>query len=279
MRVSLLQAANAGGRFPGAGAFLNRYGSLTWEMARREVADRYSGHMLGVVWAVAHPLVLIGIYVFVFAFVFQAKVGTDRAVAGDYAVYLLAGLIPWLTFQDALNKNVVIIPGNSSLVKQVVFPLEVLPAKSVAASFATQLISTGLFLIYYLIATRSAPWILALLPIVWLIQLLGMLGLSFLLAAVGTYLRDLKEMVGVFGLINLYLMPVFYQPEWVPAFARPFLYLNPFSYMVWVYQDVWFYGRLAHPSAWVVFIAESLGAFWFGLWAFRRLKVYFGNVL
>jgi lipopolysaccharide transport system permease protein len=83
----------------------------------------------------------------------------------------------------------------------------------------------------------------------------------------------------VFCLVNVYLMPVFYLPEWLPGAAYPLIYLNPFSYLVWCYQDVWFFGRLEHPGAWPVFVAGSLIACYGGYRVFQKLKPYFGNVL
>jgi lipopolysaccharide transport system permease protein len=261
------------------GQGLARHWRLTWELAKREVTDRYKGQVLGIIWAVGHPLILIGIYVFIFAFVFQAKLAGAHGLAGDYATYLLAGLIPWMTFQDTLNKNVAVIIANSSLVKQVVFPVEVLPAKGVVASFLTQFITTSLFFVYYAAVHRSLPWTIGLLPLLWAGQFLAMTGASFLISAVGTYFRDLKELIQVFCLVNLYLMPIFYQPDWVPVYARPLLYLNPFSYMVWCYQDVCFAGSIEHPFAWPVFLGGSVLTFYCGYRVFRKLKVYFGNVL
>ena len=96
------------------------------ELARRDIADRYVGQFLGMFWAVAHPLFMMGIYVFIFAFVFKVKIGDSLDIPRDYTVYILSGLIPWMAFQECMSKSCSAISANSSLVKQVVFPVEVL---------------------------------------------------------------------------------------------------------------------------------------------------------
>src|SRR5262245_11430163 len=82
---------------------------LIWEMAKREVSERYSGQVLGVIWAVGHPLIVIGVYLFVFQFVFRMSIGGTPDMPMDYAVYLLSGLIPWMTVQDVASKATISI--------------------------------------------------------------------------------------------------------------------------------------------------------------------------
>jgi lipopolysaccharide transport system permease protein len=119
-----------------------------------------------------------------------------------------------------------------------------------------------------------------------------MIGVSFFLASIGVYFRDLKDFVQVFCVMGMYLIPAFYLPAMVPAIFRPMLYLNPFSYMVWCYQDacyfsymVWcyqdacYFGRFEHPWAWAVLALLSVGIFYIGFKVFRKLKVAFGNIL
>ena len=106
-----------------------------------------------------------------------------------------------------------------------------------------------------------------------------MIGVAYVLAAVGTYFRDLKDFVQVFCIAGMYLMPVVYLPTMVPRVFRPLLYLNPFSYMAWCYQDACYFGRFEHPWAWPVFLGGSLGMFYLGYRVFRKLKICFGSVL
>lgn len=258
---------------------LVRQRRLIWAMARREVSDRYAGQMLGGVWAVGHPLILMGVYLFVFGYVFRTRIGGTRELPLDYTTYLLAGMVPWLGIQETLNKAAVSVTSNANLVKQVVFPLEVLPIKSVLASLLTQLVCLVILVAYVLASYGALSAMYLLLPIVLLIQLGQVCGLALMLSALGVYIRDLKDIVQVATLVSMYLLPVFYLPAMVPETFRPLLYLNPFSYLVWCYQDVCYFGRLEHPWAWVVASALSVTFFTSGWLVFKRLKPMFGNAL
>ena len=252
---------------------------LIWEMAKREVTERYSGQVLGVIWAVGHPLIVIAVYLFVFKYVFRMNVGGSADMPLDYAVYLLAGLIPWVTVQEVAAKATVSIKANSGLVKQAVFPSEILPVKTVLASLFSQIVSTTALIIYVLAKYQAVPWTYALALVLFALQLCWLVGFALMLSAFGVFIRDLKDVVQVSTVIGLYLLPVFYLPSMVPEVFRPFLYVNPFSYLIWCYQDVYYFGRFEHPVAWLVVTALSVGLMVGGVRIFSRLKPAFGNVL
>ncbi|MEW5758341.1 MAG: ABC transporter permease [Candidatus Omnitrophota bacterium] len=260
-------------------ALLTRYRQLTCEMAKREIKDRYAGQVLGLFWVIGHPMVLMGIYVFVFAFVFKIKIGGTIEMPLDYTTYILSGLIPWMSFQESMNKASSAVVGNANLVKQVIFPIEILPVKGVIAAFLTQIIYTTMLILYVLIKNGLLPWTYILIPALFLFQILAMIGVSYILSSIGVYFRDIKDFVQVFCVVGMYAMPIFYLPEMVPNIFRPVVYLNPFSYMVWCYQDVFYFGRFEHYQAWVTFIVISLTIFCLGYRMFRKLKVSFGDVL
>lgn len=256
-----------------------KHPDLIWEMARREIADRYAGQALGIFWAFCHPVFLIGLYVFIFAFVFQQKVGGTVDLPLDYTAYLLSGLVAWLGIQDGLVKSCTIITSNKAIVKQTVFPLEVLIIKSMAVSLFPQLVSFVILIAYVLLTHGSLHLTYLLLPALVAVQLIGMIGIAFLLAPVGAYLRDVKDVVQLFASAGVFLLPVFYLPMWVPELFRPILYLNPFSYIIWCYQDVLYYGRFEHPWAWLVAVSLNLIFFSLGYRLFRKLKPTLGNLL
>lgn len=248
-------------------------------MARREVADRYAGQAFGMFWAFFHPLFLIALYVFIFAFVFKQKVGGTVDMPLDYTAYLLSGIVAWLSIQDGLIKSCTIITLNKALVKQTVFPLEVLVIKSMAVSLFPQIISLVLLIAYVLITHGGLYLTYFLLPLLIFMQFVGMIGIAFLLAPIGAYFRDTKDMVQVFAMAGVYLLPIFYLPAWVPSLFKPLLYLNPFSYVIWCYQDVLYFGRIEHPWAWVVTLFFDVMLFSVGYRIFRKLKPMLGNLL
>lgn len=248
-------------------------------MAKRDVRDRYTGQVFGAVWAFGHPLLLMMVYVFIFGFVFKLKLGGTRELPLDYTTYILAGLVPWLAFQDALARAATAVSSAPNLVKQAVFPLHVLPVKVCIAS-SLNLVIGGTFLVGYILIKYHALHATALLvPLLFAVQLVAMIGVGFVLSTAGVFFRDVKDIVLVFTLIGLYLMPVFYQPGMVPELFRPILYVNPFSYLIWCYQDALYFGRFEHPWAWPIVFGLALASFWFGFRFFRRFQAGFGSVL
>jgi lipopolysaccharide transport system permease protein len=252
---------------------------LIYELAKRELLDRYAGQVFGMLWTVGHPLIMILIYIFIFGFVFRMRIGGSLDLPLDYTSYMLAGVVPWLTFSEVLGKSSTVIINNANVVKQVVFPIEVLPIKSVLASLATQIVLLFLLAIYTIIANHTLPWTYVFLPVALAFQTLAMIGMTYLFSAIGPYFRDLKDFVQIFLSVAFFTLPILYLPEAVPNKIRPLIYANPLSYMIWCFQDVLYFGAIRHPWAWIIFITCSLLLFIFGYRAFRKLKAMFGNVL
>jgi lipopolysaccharide transport system permease protein len=252
---------------------------LIYELALRELRDRYAGQVFGLFWSVGHPLILILIYIFIFGFVFTMRLDKTLEMPLDYTSYILSGMIPWLVFQEVLGKASTLVVNNANVVKQVVFPIEVFPIKTVVSSLFTLVILLILGMLYALITNGFLPWTYVLLPALILLQTMSMIGVCFFLSAAGTYFRDLKDFIQIFLSLAFFFMPVLYLPQAVPSAVQAVLYFNPFSYMVWVYQDVLYFGAFNHPWAWLVFGMSSILVFVYGYRFFKKLSVMFGNVL
>ena len=254
--------------------------SLVLEMAKREIKDRYVQQVLGAFWAVFHPVVIVGVYMFIFMVVFKVKLeATGRSVMYDYSTYILSGLIPWLAMQEVMSKTCTVITSNVSLVKQVIFPIEVLPIKTTVATEVTQLVMFFLLTAYLAVTGRICSWMFLTVPVLVFLQFLLMCGIGMVLSVVGAYIRDTKDVIQVFSVTGIYVMPIFYLPAAVPGLFRPFLYLNPVSYMVWCYQDAICFGGFVHWWAWLAFAAMSAFMLLCGMFLFRKAKAVMGSLL
>jgi len=260
-------------------SLLGRHRKLMIAMVRRELVLRHVNQVMGSFWLIGHPLFLMALFVFLFGIVFNPKVGGSYELPRDYTVYILSGLVPWLAMVPALTASCNSVVSNASLVKQFVFHLEILPAKDVLTSSVVWVVGIAVITIYTLSEYGTLPWTYVLLPIAAVVHLLAIVGLAFLFSALTVFFRDVQDFVNVFANIGLYIAPVTYLPQWVPPVFRPVLYLNPFSYLIWMYQDVLYFGRIEHPGAWAVSGVGAMLVFAFGYRIFRRLKPSFGNAL
>lgn len=251
--------------------------ALVWEMARRELTDLHAGQVAGIVWLVVHPLLLFGVYAFLFTVVFKVRIASRGP--SDYLVYLFSGLVPWLLTQDVMARAAGAIVANTSIVKKVMFPVEVLVAKTVVSSLVVQFVLFLAVLIYIVAAREAVPATFLLLPFLLFLHLMLLWGLALLLGAITPYFRDVPEFVRVFVTINIYLVPIMYLPDMVPGRLRIALSMNPFSSLIWCYQDVLYFGAIRHPGAWVTLPVISAGILALGSYVFVRLRHHFANVL
>ena len=257
---------------------LHRRRELAWELTKHEISERYAGQIFGTLWAIGHPLIMVAVYVVVFGriFVSSAPIEPGRP---DQTTFLLAGLVPWMIMSELLGKACALITGNAGMVKQLVFPIEVLPIKGAMASMISLGVAVLVVLLYALGANGSLLWSCLVLPLVMALQFLLMIGLCYILSAIAPFFRDLKDFVTVFLNFAVFISPALYFQVNLPSFFRAAIYCNPFSYMIWVYQDVLWYGGPAHPWAWAVFAALALGSFSLGYRFFAFLKHGFAEVL
>jgi lipopolysaccharide transport system permease protein len=250
---------------------------LILELARREMTDVHAGQAGGPIWIVVHPLMMFAVYAFLFTVVFKVRIGGRGP--DDYTVYLFAGLAPWLLTQDVLSRATTIMIANSTIVKKVMFPTEALVAKSIMASLKVQGILLLVVIVYTAWVRHSIPASYMLLPVLVAMHLMLIWGLALFLAVITPYFRDVSEFVRVFLLMNVYLIPVMYLPDMVPEAIRFVLVVNPFSHLIWCYQDVFYFNTIAHPLSWGVLAVLACGATISGSYAFIRLRHHLPSVL
>ncbi len=275
-------AMPAAGRLRGTGIVVLLRSVLTHhklvrELARREITDVHAGQAGGALWVVVHPIVMFAVYAFLFTSVFKVRIGDSGPSA--YLIYLFAGLAPWLMTQDVLSRASGIMFANSTIVKKVMFPAEALVAKSLLAAFKVQSVLLLIVLVYVVVARDHLPWTLALLPILYAMHVVLLWGLALFLSAMAPYFRDISELIRVFLTVSIYLIPVMYVPEMVPEALQFTLPLNPFSHLIWCYQDVFYFGGIDHPVSWAIMATMSGGALLVGSYVFVRLRNHLASVV
>ncbi len=212
-----------------------RHRHLIWMMVRRDVQGRYRGSALGALWALASPLFLIAIYAIFFGVFLQLRPAGRPGVA-DFGLFIMAGVVPWMAFSEGLTRSTSVVLDNRTLVKKVVFPLEVLPANVVIAALVGQAIGLVVLSLALLLMRGQSPLGLLLVPLLLVPQVLFTLGLAWLLASIGVFLRDLAQAIGLLMTAWMFLTPIFYSPSALPADWRWLLVLNPMAQFVVGYR-------------------------------------------
>jgi lipopolysaccharide transport system permease protein len=231
--------------------WVNRY--LAWEMAKRELRATMKGTILGIGWLILKPAIQTGAYIVIVSFIFSAKLGSSGSHFA-YALYVLCGMAPWQFSTQVLQDAPTLIRSRIEILKQVIYPLEILPITSIVMASIAPLI---LFATYLLLAMISGElsWSLLLLPIPVALLLTMLLGTSWLLMVVGLVFVDIREIIGViFGLI-VYMSPVVLAPSMVTPRIWGIIELNPLSHIVICFRDV-FEAQL-HPLSWGIFAAVT----------------------
>lgn len=251
---------------------------LVRSMVRRDILARYRGSFMGAFWTVLSPLLLMVTYFFVFGIVLEARFGNDQSRSG-FALYFLAGMLPWLAFSEALARAPGVLWEHRNFVKKLLFPVETLPVNLTAAGLVTECIA-AILLLGVLLALRGAAPLSALwLPALFVPQVLFTLGLCWFLAALGVFVRDLSQVMGFLLTLWFFLTPICYPEASLPAAIAPILAKNPMSVLVREYRTVLLEG--AAPSAAGLGMLYALGSVTFlgGFAWFYKLRRWFADVL
>ncbi|HKZ79831.1 MAG TPA: ABC transporter permease [Pyrinomonadaceae bacterium] len=251
---------------------------LILSLAQRELLARYKGSVLGILWAVLTPVIMIAIFTFLFAGVFGARFGSSGS-PWDYALYLFCGLLPWNMFQDTLQQSASTIVNHANLVKRVVFPLETLPPAQTLSCLANQLFGTVALLLAALLLGHPLHLTSLWLPVLLLPQLVFTLGAAWLIASLGVFLRDITQGIALFLMAWMYLTPIMYPESIVPERYRSIINLNPFTPLVRNYRLLLLEGSGPEWKGLAYFTTFAIVSFIFGYWWFAKTRKNFADVI
>ncbi|MEJ6079953.1 ABC transporter permease [Vibrio sp. 1-Bac 57] len=248
-------------------------------MAKRDLALRYKGSVMGMLWSFVNPLLMLGIYTFVFQHVFKAKWGVEVANPIGYAVILFSGLVLHMWFAEVLTRAVSLISSNANFVKKVVFPLEVLPWVVLIASciqFLAALIVLFAFMLFE--GAEIGPQIL-LFPLAIFPFSIMLIGCAYFFAALGLFIKDLEQFIQSFVTILLFTSTIFFSLQNVPEIIRPFIKINPLTIPVEAFRDFVLFDGLSAVSDLFVFTFLSFVFACFSYYMFKKLRPLFPDVL
>lgn len=256
-----------------------RHRSLIAALTKREVIGRYRGSTLGLLWSFLLPVFMLAVYTFVFSGVFGARWAGRTDSKGEFALVLFAGLMVFNVFAEVVNRSPSLVKANQNYVKKVVFPLEVLPLVTLGAALFHTMVSYLVWEIFYVLLfgwpTRTA----LMFPLVLVPLALFTVGLSWLLAALSVYLRDLEPLVGVFTSALMFMSPIFYPLSALPAAYRPWFALNPLSAPIEFARDVLLWTRVPEAGPFALYTLCSAVVAWAGFACFQKLRHGFADVL
>jgi len=260
-------------------ASLWRNRSLIRVSAKREVLGRYRGSVLGLLWSFFNPLLMLAVYTFVFSEVFKARWGTENSSKTEFALVLFAGLIVFNLFSECVNRAPTLILGNPNYVKKVVYPLEILPFVTLVSALYHTLISLAVwFAAYFVLNGMPHPTVLFL-PVILIPFGVFIMGLSWALASLGIFLRDVSQFVSVLTAVMMFLSPIFYPASILPDSYRKLLYLNPLTTVIEQVRDVIYWGKVPNFTILSLYWVISIIVAWIGFVWFQQTRKGFADVL
>jgi lipopolysaccharide transport system permease protein len=256
-----------------------RHRGLARALVKREVVGRYRGSFMGMAWSFFNPLFMLIIYTFVFSSVFKARWGSGDESKVEFAILLFVGMIVHGLFAECANRAPTLILSNATYVKKVVFPLEILPWVAFGSALFHATISVSVLLFAQIVLRQQVPWTIVLFPLVLVPLVLTTMGVSWFLAALGMYIRDIGQMIGVFTTALLFLSPVMYPTNAVPEGFRRWIELNPLTFIIEEGRNTLIFGRVPDVGKWTLMVAAGAIVAWAGFAWFQKARKGFADVV
>lgn len=248
------------------------YRELLFNLARREISQRYKQSILGYAWVVLNPLFQIIVLSFVFSTVFRVSF-----YSVPYIIFLVVGLLPWNFFALSLASSVNSLTSNSSLITKIYFPREILVYGTIIAKmvdfFYSCLVLIPFFIFYKTTLTTQVFWVIP----IFIIQVVFTAGLSLLISAFNLFYRDIQYLLTLITSLWFYLTPIIYPVEQFPEKYRFIFSLNPMSVIINAYRQVIFTDMPPNIASLKIAALTSVFLFLFAFLIFKKLEGKFAD--
>ena len=261
-----------GSRFTREAMRLFGYKELVRNLVAKDLKVKYRGSILGLLWSLLNPLVMIVVYSFAFQYIL--RIGME-----NYPLFLITGILPWTFFSGALIASTDAIIGNANLVKKVHFPLGILPVSTVVFNFVQLLLALAVFFPAIFVFKPDTSVLLLLYIPVLVLYLLFTLGVAFILSAITPLYRDVKHLTEVVLMALFWLTPILYSLSQVPKKLQILIMLNPLTAFITSYQDIVYWGKLPNMSMVLSMLLWTIFSLSLGYLVFRHRQFSFAEEL
>lgn len=264
---------------PGPAGLLWRHKHLFRRLLVRDIEQTFRGSVLGLAWIVVIPLVMVAAYTFVFVRVLGTTWPRPTATPYDVPLIYFAGLTTFGFFMEVVMRAPNCLRDNETYVTKVIFPLDILPFVLAGTALFRAAINLTLVLVFMLVVHGGLPAGVLLLPVIFLPFAAMAVGFGWILAAVGVFVRDLNHALQALAPVIIFVSPVFYSADQVPAAIRPFYALNPMTFVLESVRDALFFGGGIRPGGYLAYCAAAALIFSVGYLFFNRLRPGFADVI
>lgn len=247
-------------------------------MVLRDFSGRFKGSFMGAAWSIISPAVMIVIFTIIFAGIFGARFGASGSQL-TFAIYLFCGLLPWIAFSDGIQRATTSMIDNVNLVKRVVFPLEALPVNCAFSAILQQLLGTIVLLLAFLALSAQVKLTILWMPVLLLVQIVVTLGLAWLVASLGVFIRDMPQVNQLVLMAWMYLTPIFYPENLIPSRYGWLISMNPMAPLIRSYRNILLEGKSPDWGALGYTSIFATLTFVAGYWWFIRTRKAFADVL
>jgi homopolymeric O-antigen transport system permease protein len=250
---------------------LLRYRDLIWNLVLRDLKARYKSSILGYLWSLVNPLLMMGVFTVLFRFLLKSGIP-------NFPVFIIVGLLPWNYFATSVSGAVVSITGQSNLIKKVYFPREVLPISLVIANLINYVLALPAMFLIMIVLKAHFQWVMLFFPLIALIETIFVLGVALFLSCLNVFFRDTQVVMEVVLTAWFFLTPIFYRlSDLVPDHARLVRWLNPMASLVDFYRDIFYLGGMPGWDALVRTLVTALIVLLVGYLFFVRFSSRFGE--
>ncbi len=256
---------------------LYQYRELLKSNVKKEIRGKYKGSFLGVLWSFISPLLMVLVY----SFIFPLLMGTPE----DYVVYLVTGILPWTFFTGCVSSGTITVILNANLIKKVYFPREILPISVVLSGAINFVISCFVIFIFLFTSGIGVSPYLIYFPIILLIQIIFSLGVTFILASVNVYIRDIEYITNFMILLLMYLTPILWEVSMITERAPhlveyvKYLFINPMAGIIDSYHQIFYYQNAPNMMLLLYTFVVSCALLLIGFFTYRKLEKGFAEEL